>query len=67
VFDTTPPGTPYELMIRTIMQGRELLVLLDYQRERHADDAVAGWLTRYVTAVSRIVADPDQPISAVGE
>jgi hypothetical protein len=67
VFDTTPPGTPYELMIRTIAQGRELLVLLDHQRERYADDAVAGWLARYVTAVRRIVADPDQPISAVGE
>jgi hypothetical protein len=54
-------------MIRTIAQGRELLVLLDHQRERYADDAVAGWLARYVTAVRRIVADPDQPISAVGE
>jgi amino acid adenylation domain-containing protein len=68
VRDTGPPGAaPYELMIRTIERGHELTVLLDYKRERYPDDAAAGWLDRYVTAVRRIVADPDQPISALGE
>jgi non-ribosomal peptide synthetase component F len=59
------PVTPYELMIRTIARANALTIQLDYQRERFADDAVAGWLARYVEILRRFLATPDDRLSAL--
>jgi hypothetical protein len=59
------PVTPYELMIRTIARSNALTIQLDYQRDRFADDTVAGWLARYVDLLRAFVAQPEHRLSAL--
>ncbi|HKE19752.1 MAG TPA: amino acid adenylation domain-containing protein [Kofleriaceae bacterium] len=59
------PVTPYELMIRTIVRGDALVIQLDYQRERFADDAVAEWLADYVGLLRRFAAAPERRLSDI--
>ena len=60
------PVTPYELMIRTIARGNGLTVQLDHQRDRFADDAVAGWLAAYLDILRQLATTPDRRLSAAG-
>jgi hypothetical protein len=59
-----PPVAPYELMFRAISHPSGLVVQLDFQRDRFAEDMVRGWLDRYVEVLHVMVSEPERRLSA---
>jgi amino acid adenylation domain-containing protein len=58
-----PPVAPYELMFRAISHPAGLVVQLDFQRDRFAEDVVRGWLDRYVELLQVMVSEPERRLS----
>jgi amino acid adenylation domain-containing protein len=58
-----PPVAPYELMFRAISHPAGLVIQLDFQRDRFAEDVVRGWLDRYVELLQVMISEPERRLS----